>query len=94
MVNTIFNHIEEELLDEAHEKYESIVTKPVLVAEVGSTATNILSDTCSELSCISQDFVNALRESSKNLLSMPTHCVTIIGALQGKSQKVEEQVFC
>lgn len=91
-VATMFNTNGEDLLEEKQITLRTVNEMPVIKGEVEEKLIEILVDSGSQVTCVSKEFLETLREG-KQLLTLPVNATTVVGALNRRSQKVSEQVF-
>lgn len=83
----------EGLLEEEPQEVKQLAVAPTIEINVESVAVRALVDSGSQLTCISRNFFNKLKQINMHLPILPASCSTLIGALGDKSQKVREQVY-
>nr|CAI5842451.1 unnamed protein product [Callosobruchus analis] len=91
---TAFNAEPEALLSDPEEEVvEENFKSPVFRGIVGEEFTDILIDSGSQISAVSQDFVNQLRDKGVLIHSLPISDVSVSIAVGGKKYRVKEQVL-
>lgn len=90
---TIFNKEPDDLLEEKEGTETGAVSLPIMKILCEGLDIQVLVDSGSQITCVSQELLNKLLSQNPNILTLSFNGVTIHGALHHKSQNVNRQVY-
>lgn len=93
-VATIFNNNYDDLLSDVEDEVPATnKVMPTVHVDIESVTTQALIDSGSQVSCVSKSFFEKLIKVNSRIPSIPAKCVTLVGALGDKNQKVQNQTL-